>query len=179
MGKSCIMAELVSRYSLLYNEEVGGSVWPERFNIAAYHFFLSTDVNARSGELALKSIARQLCSTVPGFRQCLSKTKEELDYQVQKAKGIEELFDVFIRKPCQNLQQKSGILVKPFTIVLDALDECNEAEEFSSAIKNLWDDVPNFVSLIVSSRPATFVQADFNGYSPFFLEPTEKQKRKT
>ena len=170
MGKSCIMAELTVRCCPSFKKKKKD----DRLNILAYHFFDWTDENAKSGEFALKSIASQLCEFVPGFSQSLSNSDEELKGELEKKEGkITELFKLLIVQPCKKLPENS----KPFTILFDALDECEQAQEFSAAIKKLWGEVPTFVSLLVSSRPATFVQHDFKRYNPLLLDPMDKQNR--
>ena len=86
---------------------------------------------------------------------------------------MNELFNLLIVQPCKKLPENSA----PFTILFDALDQCEQAQEFSAAIEDLWGDVPKFVSLIVSSRPLAFVQNHFKGYNPLFLEPTDDQNK--
>ena len=170
MGKSCIMAELTVRCCPSFEKKKND----DRLNILAYHFFVWTDKNAKSGEFALKSIASQLCEFFPDFARSLSNSNDELKWELEKKKGeLNELFNLLIVQPCKKLPKTS----ESFAILLDALDECDQAQEFSAAIKKLWGDVPTFVSLIVSSRPSTFVQNDFKGFTPLLLQPTDKQNR--
>ena len=76
MGKSCIMAELTIRCCPSFKKKKD-----DRLNILAYHFFVWTDKNAKSGEFALKSIASQLCEFVP---RSLSNSNEELKGELEK-----------------------------------------------------------------------------------------------
>ena len=177
MGKSCIMAELTSRYSPTFNQEVQGFLHEdERLSVAAYHFFDWSDINAKYVELALKSIARQLCTSIPGFRHCLAKSREELENQIKtEGQNMESLFKLLIINPCKTLVKHT--VPRKFTILIDALDECDDPKGFSAAISCLWGEAPSFVSLIVSSRPQTFVQYNFKGYNPLLLEPTQEQNQ--
>jgi hypothetical protein len=128
-GKSVMMAELARRGSArVANLLQGGSASACPYLVGGAHFFNYSDPGSRSTKTALLSLAVQLRASLPGF---------ELpeDAQLQAAPGPAVLLEMVVLKPARDMRRKEG---KPVVIVLDALDECAEAEELAMAIQASW-----------------------------------------
>ena len=59
---------------------------------------------------------------------------------------MNERFNLLIVQPCKKETSE------PFAILLDALDECEQAQEFSAAIKNLWSNFCLYLDLQLLSK---------------------------
>jgi WD40 repeat protein len=176
MGKSVIMGSMVGRGCALATQAHGGV--PELgVNIVAAHFFNHAD-ESRGVLFALKSLARQMCSSVPGFRQGLGESKSELDEKIKECNGnCGALLDLLVVQPLAKLEG-AGKLSKRLVVVLDALDECEKTSEMVRAIASVWDKAPKQCVLLASSRPQDVVKSELEKFGPFYLEPGEEQNQR-
>ena len=162
MGKSTVFAELVRRYSYLYNTRIGSFVRDDSFNLAAFFFFDKAwnGILGSSTLCCVTCLALQLCSSIYGFRACLLKVihrNEAVIFIKQPTQfSIKEILDVFLVKPLQLLKESMPeVKIKPFVILIDALDECDDFDRFLAILVDVQMELPSFVSFLISCIPPT------------------------
>ena len=103
------------------------------------HFFMYGNMDARSMEVCVLSVARQLCASVPGFRKGFPSTKEEIEKRVKQASavGIEALLETLIVAPAEGVEAPPKHKV---AVLLDALDEChlNDRKQLIQRIEDFY-----------------------------------------
>ena len=171
MGKSVVSGGLARRGSrTLAGMMGGGQVDPQATEIGALHFFLYSDPFARSIESCVRSLARQLCGSVPGFRAALPGKKDELEKLIKDAVslGPASLIEQIIINPA--LAIKSPPMHK-IAVLLDALDECESPDQLSQAIAKVWLKAPSWLALIATARPTDPIAMPLDGFHPHTLQP--------
>lgn len=106
--------------------------------LAASYFFGGTSKNRNSTSLLFPTIANQLVRHIPGFRKSLRDSFTS-DSRINEPESIislalEEQFQITIQTPLSRLNRHGP---KRRVIIIDALDECQEAEKFHRVLKNL------------------------------------------
>ncbi|XP_031553833.1 uncharacterized protein LOC116290859 isoform X2 [Actinia tenebrosa] len=144
MGKSTLAAKICQTY-----EDLGC--------LAACHFFQFSNATRNNPRLMLQSIARQMCDTVPGYRDALvSKLRTDLGKKVSEM-NCKELLTILLEEPLCEVEQKDSHLV----VVIDALDECSHdpKDELLKALKEKLSCFPSWLRFILTSRPSTNTSA--------------------
>ena len=162
MGKSVTMGKLVEN-SLNNNNGIP---------IIAYHFFHHKE--QPKAKSCIFSLCKQFCSKIPGFRT--DELDNELDYNNIT---ILELFQKLIIKPlslCGN-----GSIIgknKKVGVVIDALDECLENDEFVKILKDEWIKLPKWLILITTSRPQDNIATKVKNFDPIKIEASQDDNLK-
>ncbi|TKG95383.1 toll/interleukin-1 receptor domain-containing protein [Puteibacter caeruleilacunae] len=149
-GKSAIASNLINKLP----------------NLAAFHLCKRGDSEKASAHCLVCTIAFQLCTQLPGYRERLI----QIDIQKELARCNEvALFDVLIVQPLSREQNKSN---EQIVILIDGLDEASRdgknviAQFLGSEFKKL----PEWVRLIVTSRPDAEVMLPLQAFEPWRLD---------
>ena len=126
MGKSCIMAELTFRCCPSFKKKKDDCL-----NILAYHFFVWTDENAKSGEFALKSIASLFCLSVGSNNKGVNPLKS---FWTQ-VEGLDETIN----------ETKVGTSPHNFLIAAENSCACSHSSKASNKIVNGAEFSGNFL----------------------------------
>jgi tetratricopeptide (TPR) repeat protein len=148
-GKSAIAAWLSAR----------------RREVAAYHFCRFTDRLKADPAQAVRSIAWQLSTQLPDYFQRLVGIPN-LEEACRKGDAA-TLFDLLIVQPLHNLSQPDRMIV----VVIDALDEATHLgrSEFAQFLADETERLPDWMRLIVTSRPEIEVTQHLQGLEPVVL----------
>ena len=114
--------------------------------LAACHFCNFSDSNLRNPMMMLQSLASQMCENVAGF-------KEKLLYQLQQphqVRSLKDAFGIYLQNPLDELEAE-----EPSLIVIDGLDEstADDKNEIVNLIADYFPDLPDFIKILVTSRP--------------------------
>ena len=120
----------------------------------------------RDSRRVVRSLAFQLATRLPDYRKLLLTLPEiaELD-----RKDAAELFDYLLANP---LRSVIGGGRERQLIVIDALDEADEAgrNPLVEMLARHAPRLPDWLGLVVTSRPESAVQAPLQGLNPFVLD---------
>jgi len=149
-GKSAVAAWLCAR----------------RREVVAYHFCRFTDRLKADPAQAVRSVAWQLSTQLPGYFQRLIGIPN-LEETCGKGDAA-TLFDLLIVQPLHNLQRPDHVKV----IVIDALDEAIHLgrSEFAQFLAEEAERLPDWVRLIITSRPEIEVTRHLQGFEPVVLK---------
>jgi len=153
-GKTALMARLIQ-------------VFP---TVGAYHFCIAKyDASLMPGKF-IHSIASQLASQIPEFRELLSL----LNLQTIAFQETGTLMKQLLVDPLSQIRRE-----EPLVIIIDALDEAlyygNE-----NLVKLLFDwlgELPSWIKLIVTSRKITEVLSLFDYYKPNEIDVSRKENK--
>jgi hypothetical protein len=148
-----ILAEVAHRENRVLRARLGdgdidNNEYP--FEIAALHFFHHQ--TACSVTLCIKSIVRQLCISLPGYRDALPEASmdDDLFASGRGRFGTSSLLGSLILEPMASLDDSKERTT--LAVLIDGLDECEDAQVFWKAICGLWADAPQWLRLIVSAK---------------------------
>jgi len=137
MGKSIVAAKICE----IYNEckLLGGC-----------HFFQHSNSLRNNPRIMLQSIARQLCSSVTGYKTALEKKLITLQGKSMSELNCEELFGLLFEEPLSQIRMDNNV-----AIVIDALDECSSQfkNEFEDALVRKVSDLPSWIRFVITTRP--------------------------
>lgn len=112
--------------------------------LGASFFFSKTQQDRTETEKFFSSLALGLCSSVPGFDECLYQSIPK--YENVQHKSLKDQWGTLILEPLKTLE--SSLLVPlPLVLVIDALDECKGTRA-----------VPDFVSLFLEAKDLKRIQ---------------------
>ncbi len=127
----------------------------------------------RDARRVVRSLAFQLATRLPDHRKLLLALPEiaELD-----RKDPAELFDYLLANP---LKTVIGGGRERLLIVIDALDEAGEAgrNPLVEMLARHAPRLPDWLGLVVTSRPESAVQTPLQGLNPFVLDTRTKANR--
>jgi len=154
-GKTAIAAMLSSRY-------------PE---IAALHLCRYGHGQKGDPRRVVSSVAYQLSTQLPDYQSRLARL--DLDRLVQD--DARTMFDNLIVQPLAGLTAPARAVV----ILIDALDEAasGERNELASFIATEFGKTPDWLRLIITSRPEDSVRVPLQGLDPFVLDTATEQNR--
>ncbi|THY81314.1 WD40 repeat-like protein, partial [Aureobasidium pullulans] len=139
----------------------------EQFNkaecLGANFFFKRGDGDRANAKKLFPTLARQLARHVSGVPERLLKVLEaEPDIP---SKSLKEQFEKLVYRPLVSVQDDGAKLQTPvYVIVLDALDECNDASDIRTILRLivLFNDLQKLKLLVfVTSRPELPIQHEF------------------
>jgi WD40 repeat protein len=143
---------------------IAAQVCQNRSDVIAFHFFDYKNEDKSSTRLALLSIISQIALNLPEY----SKRLSDLDIERETHKSPQTIFDNLIIEPLsRNFPTQSFRF-----ILLDALDEAERdgKNEMADIIRYQWEKTPQWLKLIVFSRPEAALQ---NLENLAHLHPTE------
>jgi hypothetical protein len=127
----------------------------------------------RDARRVVRSLAFHLATRLPDYRKLLLTLPEiaELD-----RKDPAELFDYLLANP---LRTAIGGGRERQLIVIDALDEAGEAERnpLVEMLARHASRLPDWLDLVVTSRPESAVQTPLQGLNPFVLDTRTEANR--
>ena len=165
MGKTVFSAELLRRLEVPLEPSREASPddrerpWtmsstmkdPLAGRLAAQHFFRHDDANSSDPLLLLRSLATQLCASVPGFEEALEKTRVA---EAAPETAI-ETFDALLFEPLATLLLPHAAIIRQRVIILDALDELSQPQlgpVLDLITTCLAKRLPSWLRLVVTSR---------------------------
>lgn len=163
MGKSVIAAQLCNK---MKEREVLGGV----------HFCQHNNQRRRKPDLMLQSLARQLCDTLPGFKDILTGQLTSLNATSVANMSIEELFTHLLQEPT-NMMADPG---KNILLVVDALDECeyDGRNELLDVIMSQFHKLPSWIKFIVTGRPENEMADKLAHLRPFILRASDENNER-
>ena len=172
LGKSVIQAELCRRYCPMIGRRFQTLSENGDLEIVALHFFKHDNQVLNEAKSAIGSIARQLASSIDGFRHHLEESLKTNN--PDELKNLQVLFRKSILEPALKLELKQD---KRLVIVLDALDECEDRHELIPLLSKIWPEMPKCFGLIMTTRPDVEIPP-LDKFSPFVLQPNDEENRK-
>jgi hypothetical protein len=144
-----------------------------RDRVIAAQFVEWDKMDHRHADRVVRSIAFQLATRLPDYRKLLLTLPEiaELDRKDQA-----ELFDYLLTNPLRSVIQGGR---DRYLIVIDALDEADEAGHNSlvEILARHTPRLPDWIGLIVTSRPESAVKTPLQGLKPFVLDTRSEANR--
>ena len=142
-------------------------LWTNRQEVAAVHFCRYGHEDKVDPRRAILSLACQLASTLPEYQKRLIEL-ENLENIVAK-NNAKTLFNNLVVQPL------SGDIPKPersIIILIDALDEASEGDKnlLASSIASEFDKTPEWMRLIITSRPEPEVVYPLQALTPYVLD---------
>ncbi|CAM1507840.1 Fc.00g046880.m01.CDS01 [Cosmosporella sp. VM-42] len=136
----------------------------------AYFYCNRAEENRRNPESILRSLVRQLCSTATArnsIHQDFVSLKRRLALEGRS-------LDVDI---CRDLLSTLTNLYPATTIILDALDECQDTSrhELMEVLNGLMESSRNPLKILISSRPDNDIKTYFRGHTQIEIQATDNQ----
>ncbi|THY70618.1 WD40 repeat-like protein [Aureobasidium pullulans] len=131
--------------------------------LGANFFFKRGDGDRANAKKLFPTLARQLARHVPGILGKLLKVLEtEPDIP---SKSLREQFEKLIYQPLVSVQDNgAGTQTPVYVVVIDALDECNDASDIQTILKLivLFNDLQKLkLRVFVTSRPELPIRHEF------------------
>ena len=163
MGKSVIAAKLCNRMK-------------ERKVLGGEHFCQHNNQRRRKPDLMLQSLARQLCDTLPGFKDILTGQLTSMNATSVTNMNIEELFTHLLQEPT-NMMADPG---KNILLVVDALDECeyDGRNALLDVIMSQFHKLPSWIKFIVTGRPEKAMADKLAHLRPFVLRASDENNER-
>jgi hypothetical protein len=151
VGKSVFAAEVCRMYA-------------EQGQLAACHFCQYNKSDYSNSRMIIESLASNMCDNVKGF-------KAKLDGQLQRSHSRQTLSDAFrvlINDPLYALKER-----EPMLLVIDALDESavEGKSEFLELISEEFLKLPQWIKILITSRPELPVKEDLHHLNPVQITP--------
>ncbi len=145
-----------------------------RGTVIGVHFCAYDKPDHRSAPRIIRTLAFQLATRLPDYRKLLLTLPEiaELDRKQTSA----ELFDYLLANPLK-LTITGGR--ERHLIVIDALDEAggDGRNELVEMLARHAPTLPDWIGLVVTSRPESDVRAPLQGLNPFVLDTATEANR--
>ena len=136
----------------------------------AYFYCNRAEETRRSPESILRSLVRQLSTTV---------TKEKFIHEMLR--DLKKVFDLQGRSPdtdtCRDVLIKLLNSYPATTIILDALDECDDATryELMEILDQLMASSRKPLKILISSRPNVDIKSHFQGHPRIEIQAIDNQ----
>ena len=144
--------------------------------ILGYHFCMHFDKGTQSGTKFVRNLASMIAWRIAEYGQVIST-----DVFVRRVlykdctQDPEWCFEQGILTPLKKLQQQR---MKPWYVVIDALDECaNDKAEILNMLKSKLFRFPKWLKLIVSSRNVSTITASLDGLQRVELRSDDDRNR--
>ena len=124
--------------------------------LAASYFFSRDVAMSRPLKNLLPELSRQLAFRIPSFRHALCAALESDDFPVFPQQQLSKLFI----EPLRTSLGLDNAITRPWIIVLDALDECED--DIRNCILLLTEAISEFqgkLKLVITSRPEAAIDA--------------------
>ncbi len=145
-----------------------------RGTVIGVHFCAYDKPDHRSAPRIIRTLAFQLATRLPDYRKLLLTLPviKELDRKQTAA----ELFDYLLANPLK-LSITGGR--ERLLIVIDALDEAggDGRNELVEMLARHAPSLPDWIGLVVTSRPESDVRAPLQGLNPFVLDTATEANR--
>ncbi len=153
VGKSVLSAKVCDAYK-------------QSGRLAAYHFCDFKNSDSRNPNRILQSLASQMCNSVEGFRDKLS----EILRREHSRDSMSDAFRVLLNDPLHGLHNRV-----PMLIVVDALDESktDDKSEFLELISDEFAELPEWIKILISSRPELQVRKKLERFNPLEILPDD------
>lgn len=163
MGKSVIAAKLCNKMK-------------ERKVLGGVHFCQHNNQRRRKPDLMLQSLARQLCDTLPGFKDILTGQLTSLNATSVANMNIEELFTHLLQEPTNMMADPGENII----LVVDALDECeyDGRNELLDVIMSQFHKLPSWIKFIVTGRPEKEMADKLGHLRPFVLRASDENNER-
>ena len=141
-------------------------LYKERGQLAACHFCDFKNYDSRNPHRILQSLASQMCYNVGGFRDKLT----EVLRREHSRDSLADAYRVLLNEPLHALDGQEPVL-----IVVDALDESKtEAKsELLELISEEFSELPQWVKILISSRPELQVRKKLQHFNPVEILPDD------
>ena len=144
-----------------------------RDKVIAVEFCQYDKLDHQDGGRIVRNLAFQIATRLPDYRKLLLALPEISDLSGKK---LGELFDYLLANPlCRAIDAERERCL----VVIDALDEAG-ADGRNKLVEMLADNVqflPDWIGIVVTSRPESHVIAPFQGLSPFVLDTASERNR--
>lgn len=129
----------------------------------------------RNASRVVRSLAFQIATRLPDYRKLLL-TLPEIDGEKLERKNASELFDYLLTNPLRTVIKGDR---ERYLILIDALDEAGEAGHNSlvELLARNADRLPDWLGLVVTSRPEFDVKTPFQALNPFPLDTQSESNR--
>jgi tetratricopeptide (TPR) repeat protein len=143
-----------------------------RREIAAFHFCRFDNIQKRDPRRCVMSIAYQLSTQLPAYEERLKNIKAD-DIGDMNAKT---LFDHLIVQPLSGIPAPERDMV----ILIDALDEAtvNGKNELCGFIASEFERTPEWLRLVITSRPDPEVMGPLQAYRPFIIDISDPRNER-
>ena len=157
IGKSVLSAKVSQDYS-------------ENKQLAGCHFCDFKTFDSRNPSRILESLASQMCDNVNGFREKLT----EILRRTHTRDSLWDAFRVLLNEPLHALDRH-----EPMLIVVDALDESktDDKSEFLELISDKFPDLPNWIKILITSRPELQVKKKLEHFNPLEILPQDENQQ--
>ncbi len=154
VGKSVLSAKVCQQYQ-------------KRGQLAACHFCDFKNSDYSNPNRILQSLASQMCDNVEGFRDKLTEVLQ----REHSREFLSDAFRVLLNDPLHALDRH-----EPMLIVVDALDESkvDVKSEFLELISDKFSELPEWIKILISSRPELQVQKKLLHLNPLEILPNDK-----
>ncbi len=153
VGKSVLSAKVCDAYK-------------QSGRLAAHHFCDFKKSDSRNPNRILQSLASQMCDSVEGFRDKLT----EVLRREHSRDSLSDAFRVLLNDPLNALHNR-----EPMLIVIDALDESktDDKSEFLELISDEFAELPEWIKILISSRPELQVRKKLERLNPLEILPND------
>jgi hypothetical protein len=161
MGKTAFTSSIVNNYQLSQR-------------ILAVFFFQFGDKQSSDVSNICKSFAFQMAKIVPDSRDYIQQGIERMNEMNKENKppSDQELMKLLVLNPMNTIQKPSHLKSsEKMLLVFDALDEIGvteskERKSFLLFLKNILDQLPEWVRVFITSRPEADIKRELDKYEP-------------
>ena len=142
--------------------------------VAAFHLCQHGHKDKSNPRKTILSIAYQLSSQLPDYQERLNGLNLE---EIVTQENAKTLFDNLIVQPLSSNFPHPG---RTIIILIDALDEATEGDknEIASFIASEFDNTPEWIRLIITSRPEPEVTYILQALTPYILNASSPENEK-
>jgi len=145
------------------------SAWlcSNRREITAFHFCRYDNAQKTDPRRCVMSLAYQLSTQLPAYEERLKSLKLDSIGDL----NAKTLFDYLIVQPLSRIQKPDRKIV----MLIDALDEATieGKNDLVNLIASEFERTPEWLKLIVTSRPDQEIMGPLQAYTPFVLDVTD------
>lgn len=136
-----------------------------RQEVAAFHLCSYDDVRKSDPRKAVLSIAYQLSTQIPDYGTRLGSLNLE---SIVASASVKTLFDALITQPLSGSLSVEGRVA----ILIDGMDEATKGgkNELAELIASEFGKTPEWLRLIITSRPEAEVMHPLQGFTPHVLD---------
>jgi WD40 repeat protein len=165
-GKSALTARLA---------HAGGA------RVLAVHFCRYNERLTRDAREVIRSMAYQMATQLSDYRNALLGLLKVRGGQPLADYSISDLFHALIKEPVLGASLDGGRIHEGrLLIVMDALDECidpNGQSELLDLLSREFESLPNWIGLVITSRPESAVIERFKKFGVFPLEAFNQENQ--
>ena len=142
-------------------------LYKERGQLAACHFCSFKNYDSRNPHRILQALASQMCDNIGGFRDKLTEVLRREHSQ----DSLADAYRVLLNDPLHALDRQEPVL-----IVVDALDESKteEKSELLELISEEFPELPQWVKILITSRPELQVRKKLEHFNPVEILPDDR-----